>query len=241
MYTGVHPLLRQLHIWIGLLILLPVVLISITAIMLAHDKDLGLKDIRLQAEWLPDGWLKHSDSKDAEIKADLAGDAGSALIGTKSGLYYLEGNTLTAVPALQGMDIRSLKHWQGEVLVAARQGAFLSGHGTWNRLYEGDARSIDADDDGNLYVAAHHKGLLISHDGGQSWQVATDIGKQLATLTELEPTRDIELKRLIKGLHSGRILVGKRSEWLWIDTISGLLLFSSLIGVFRWWKKRNIY
>ena len=241
MYTGVHPILRRLHIWIGLLILLPIALVSMTAIMLAHDKDLGLKDIRIQGEWLPDSWLKHRDDKDAEIKAYLAGEAGSALIGTKSGLYYLEGNTLTEVQALQGMDVHALKRWQGEVLAATRQGAFLSAHGTWHQLYQGDARSIDADNDGNLYVAAHHKGLLVSHDGGQSWQEAADIGKQLATLTELNPTRDIDLKRLIKELHRGRMLVGNRDEWLWIDIISGLLLFTSFIGVFRWWKKRNLF
>ncbi len=243
MFTGVHPLLRRLHIWIGLLMLVPIIIVSITAILLAHDRDLGLKGMMIQADWLPAAWIKQEHK--SEVKAYLAGGEGTALIGTKSGLYYLEsgpeGSKLTAIPELQGMDIRALRRWQDGVLVAARQGVFLSMHGRWQQLYKGDAHAVDTDEDGNLYVAAHHQGLIISRDGGQSWQADKAIGSQLAKLADSEPAHGMELKKLIKDMHTGGLLVGKGNERNWIDIISGLLLFMSLIGVYRWWKKRNIY
>lgn len=242
MYTGVHPFLRRLHIWIGFLILLPTMLIAVTAILLAHDQDLGLKEITLSGRWLPASWLK--EHQQPEISAYLVLNATpqnqTALIGSESGLLLFDNATLSPVADMQGVDVRALSHWQGEVFVAARQGVWLSAHGHWRQIYQGDALGIDADADGNLYVTTQKQEVMVSRDGGDHWQEA-DVVSGFKALTQSNEPHGIELKKLIRQLHSGRKLVGKNNEIMWIDIISGLLIFTSLIGIYRWWKKRNIY
>jgi len=80
----------------------------------------------------------------------------------------------------------------------------------------------------------------VTRDGGDHWQEA-DVVSGFKALTQSNEPHGIELKKLIRQLHSGRKLVGKNNEIMWIDIISGLLIFTSLIGIYRWWKKRNIY
>jgi len=239
MYTGVHPILRSLHTFFGLLVLLPVVFVSVTSILLTHDKDLGLDDLTVQSRWLPDSWLQPPSTP--AINAYLAGDEGNALIGTTAGLYQLAQGKLSAVPGLEGTDIRTLYRWEGQVFAAGKQGVFLSAHNKWYRLFEGDARNVDVDDNGTLYVTTPQQTLWISRDGGESWQSSEALTAGLSTLAVAPPEPGIKLRALVRNLHTGRLLVGEKDEWIWIDAVSGTLLFISLIGAFRWWKKRNVY
>jgi hypothetical protein len=41
-------------------------------------------------------------------------------------------------------------------------------------------------------------------------------------------------------LHTGKALLGKHAEWLWIDLVGGALLFLSLTGVYLWWRGRRL-
>ncbi len=236
MYIGVHPFLRRLHIWIGLLLLLPLTGIALTAVLLAHDRDLGLGDIVIESDWLPQEWLR-ATAKAPAVRAWLVIGEGDALIGTKRGLYAMGGGRLQPVAGLPPLDVRALRGWQGEVFVAARQGLWLSAHGRWHRLYQGDAHGINVDDEGNLYLAAH-RAALVSRDGGASWQPLEGVR---AGLAELEAGGPLKLKQLVRELHSGRLIVGRQREWIWIDAVSGLLLLTALIGVYRWRKQRNPY
>jgi len=239
MYTGVHPILRSLHTWIGLLILIPVIFVSATAILLAHDKDLGLPELTVQNSWLPDAWVQPPATP--VITAYLAGAGGAALIGTDAGLYQLSQGNLTVMAGMESMDIRAMRRWEGQVFVAAKQGIYLSAHNKWYQLYDGDAQDVDVDENGTLYVTTPQNSLWISGDGGENWQESPTVPARLSAMTVESPDQGIALKTLIRNLHTGRLVVGESDEWIWIDSISGLLLFISLIGAFRWWKKRNVY
>ncbi|MFQ5582587.1 MAG: hypothetical protein ACE5F3_08200 [Mariprofundaceae bacterium] len=238
MFLGLLPAMRKIHIWVGLGILLPVLIVSITAILLAHKKELGLEEIPLSYPWLP-GYVTTSQKHDLEIKATLHVNNG-LLLGTKFGLYLWRDGTLTPIEAFNGKDIRSIVAWAGGVMVAAKQGVWAQVHGQWLQIYSGDAHGIAVDDSGWFYLAAHKKGLLFSDDGGRTWRAAETTNEKLLKMRPAEP-ETIDLKKLIKDLHTGQAFVGRPSEWMWIDALSGLLVISSILGFYVWWRKRRNY
>lgn len=238
MFLGLLPAMRKIHIWIGLGVLLPVLIVCITAILLAHDRELKLESISLSHPWLP-GYTATSKRHDLEVKAVLHVNDG-LLVGTKSGLYLWRDGTLTPVEAFNGKDIRSIVAWTGGVMVACKQGVWAQAHGQWIRIYAGDAHGIAVDDSGWFYLAAHRKGLLFSDDGGQTWRAAGDTNEKLLKMSPDRPGT-LDLKKLIKDMHTGKAFTGKSAEWMWIDALSGLLILSSLLGFFIWWRKRRNY
>jgi hypothetical protein len=52
---------RKIHLWSGVLLALPMFIVGVTAIFLAHEKSLGIKD-------MPISWLSMAPTKELELR-----------------------------------------------------------------------------------------------------------------------------------------------------------------------------
>ena len=92
--------IRSLHKWPGILFLFPALLISITAILLALDGVLHMDRVKMN---LPGMSEKYSES---EIKSIVVSGE-NQYIGTKKGLFVIEGGQTRSIEELSGSDVRS--------------------------------------------------------------------------------------------------------------------------------------
>lgn len=53
---------RQIHLWSGVLLALPMFIVGVTAILIAHEKSLGIKDV-------PINWLFMAAEKELELRS----------------------------------------------------------------------------------------------------------------------------------------------------------------------------
>lgn len=231
---------HKLHKWLGILLAIPILLVCITAILLAHDKMFGLKDLRVNASWLPAYGPAVVKAKRQEIKAVLVDAEDRIYIGTKGGLFVLHKGEITEFEALRGLDVRAIIPGKETILVATKQGLWMSQEEKWRRIFAGDVHGVSVAKDGAILVAIHKQGLLISRNEGRSWRGVKKAKIAIATLPPWHVDEKVKLEKLIKDLHTGKALLTKEWDWLWIDLISLTIMILTLVGVYIWWKKQRL-
>lgn len=77
---------RRWHSWISAILALPILIVGLTAIFIAHDKALGLKKMGVSAEWLPG--YGQTKSEHAELRATLPLADGGLWLAAKGGLMH---------------------------------------------------------------------------------------------------------------------------------------------------------
>jgi uncharacterized iron-regulated membrane protein len=224
---------RHWHAWLSVILSLPLFLVGVTAVLLAHHKALGLNAVDLNVGWLP-GYRSVRLSP-PEIKASLLAVDGRHFLGTKAGLFVLERGQLTSVPAFRGIEVRSLAEHGSLLLVGGANGVWQHEAGAWRQLYPSTVHSVQISSGGIIQIATTAKGLLISHDGGQTWSPHRLSINALQQLPPEALKTNFALGKLVMDLHTGKALLG-RWEWLWIDALGALLVFLCLTGVYLWWK-----
>lgn len=227
---------RSWHQWSGLLLALPILLVAMTALVIAHRKTLGTEEIKVAAGWLPGYQLSGVNAGRNEARSSLLTAQGETLVGTFGGLYRLSDEQLVAIEALGETQIRGLAEAPWGRIAAARNGVWMETGGHWQRVVKGDASSASSQSDGSIVVAIKDKGLLISRDG-LHWQTDSRLAAALTRLPD--DAESITLTRLVFDLHSGRAFLGKDREWLWIDLIGLSLSLLALTGVYMWWRTRR--
>lgn len=228
---------RSWHKWSGLIIALPILIVAITALVMAHKQTLGTEEIKVAAQWLPGYQATPVKSGRSEARASLLDAGGEGYVGTLGGLYRLSGERLVAVEELGDTQIRGLAEAAWGRIAAARNGVWLERNGKWQRVLKGDAWSAASRADGSIVVALRNEGLLSSNDGRQ-WQADARVNAALAGLPE-ESAGPVTLTRLAFDLHTGRAFFGKDGEWMWIDLISLSLSLIALTGVYMWLRTRR--
>lgn len=230
--------LRNWHSWIGVLIALPVMIVSITAIIMAHGQDLGIRNIPHNLGWLP-GYQDTNDSKmkasNLDIRSTLTTRDGRYFIGTRYGLYELQQNQLLPVEDLPAADIRSIKESsEGVILLASRNGVWQYRDSHWKKIYKSDAWDIELRPNNTIRISTRAKGFLESPDGGAHWKSVRTINELPAALSEKAQAEEMNWGKLIFDLHTGRAFFGKDLDWLWIDAIGFTLTLLVLSGLFLW-------
>lgn len=228
--------IRTWHAWGGLFIVLPLLVVAVTALLMAHRVALGTDELKVAAHWLPGYRAAAAGAGRNEPRCSLVAANGETYIGTLGGLYRLNGDRLLPVAELAETQIRGLAEAPWGRVAAARNGVWLqAGSAPWRRVASGDAGSAAVRPDGSVAVAVRGAGLLVSSDG-RLWSADPKVAAALAAL----PVADepISLSRLAFDLHSGRALLGRDGEWLWIDLSALAIVLLALTGSYTWLRNR---
>lgn len=235
------------HMWAGIIFAIPVVLVSLTAILIAHEKGLGTKNVLVTAGWMP-GY--QSDAKDMEYYLDdikaFAQSGNIQYYGTKAGVLMQTDAGLEVVNGTEGKEVRDLTTYEGKLLIASKYGLFELANGKTTQIAKGDFHGIHTE--GELLVASLGKhGLLTSNDGGIEWVESGKFSKtipadqlaivsgQLMTSGHME---EVALEKLVLDIHTGKAFFGEGAMWIWIDLIGLSLLLMTITGIWMWYKRK---
>lgn len=231
------------HRKLGVVFVLPMLIVGVTSIFMAHDKSLGFEKVMVNAGWLPGYGEDMMKMERQEIKAGLVLPGGEQLVGTKMGLYRFVGGKITPVPGFESRDIKGLAHHDGRIFVGAKMGLWGSSRdGGWEKLYNKEIHSINISHDGRILLATHDEGLMISGDGGKTWSGSPELMKTLESIPVMATAQTgmISLKKLIDDMHTGKAFFGKKLEWIWVDILAVLIIFFTAGGFYFWiWKKQR--
>ncbi len=229
--------LRGWHAWWSVALALPIVIVSLTAIFIAHEDSLGLKGIPLPASLRlnsEDKWT----ARTVEVRG-LHQHGATMFVATKYGLLMHQNDKLDAVTELAGIEVRGLASVGNTLFAAAKNGVWTLQDGQWKRAYSGEAWSVNALPGGAVAAAVKGSGLLLSRDGGTTWTSDENLNEGLSRHVADSGPQKITLHKLIMDMHTGKAFFGKEYEWLWIDIVSGTMLFLTFSGLFIWWRARR--
>lgn len=229
---------RTWHTWVSLILALPIFVVAVTAVFIAHKKALATDEVAVAAEWLPGYAGQSSKTPRLEARTSLVTAAGEVYVGTPNGLYRLDGEAMLGIEPLAATQVRALAEVPWGRLAAAKNGVWLEQDGTWKRVLKGDAWGVSARPDGAALVALKDKGLLSSRDG-QDWQPETELAAALAAAPATTAAEPLTLARLVMDLHTGKALFGKEAEWIWIDLVGLAMSLLALTGVYMWWRSQR--
>lgn len=227
---------RDWHNWVSAILVVPMLLVGLTTIFLAHKKELGLNEIDLTraVAWLPG--YGEAAMKQQEVRASLQLAGGSRWIGTQAGLYRIENGKGVAVPEFAGVPVRGIVAAPWGLVAAAKSGIWTQTAEGWRRAYKGDAWHAALNPDGSVAVAVKDEGLVASRDGLR-WQTDEAARQAFAALPAGEAARErITLGKLMLDLHTGKAFLGKEAEWIWIDLLGFVWVFLGFTGLYLWWR-----
>lgn len=229
---------RSWHAWVSVVLAVPILIVAVTAIFIAHDKALGTKymDITPYVSWLP-GYSENAvKMQRMEVQSLTTARDGSQWLGTKAGLYQVKEGRATPVEALGGTHVRNLVDTPAGLVAATKNGVWLGQNGQWTRTATGDAWSASVGASGMIHVAMKDRGVMSSTDG-RTWKNDTAAMTALATLpASVAEQKPVTLANLMHDMHTGKAFFGKEWEWIWIDLIGFVMAFLAVSGVVMWWR-----
>jgi hypothetical protein len=161
--------MRNWHLWLGVLLALPIVIVAITTIYLVHKDTFKSKQPLFGMAMGEKSMEKGGKLKGGklELRAVLPAAEGHYWLGAGNGFYRLSASELR--PLTQVGEVRDLQALgQGAVLAAGKQGLWrLSAEGKAEELKSGDWHSLSAV--GDKLFASGKLEVLESSDGGSSW------------------------------------------------------------------------
>lgn len=229
---------RSWHAWISVVLAVPIVIVAVTAIFIAHNESLGTKetDITPYVGWLPGYGDEAVKMQRMEVQTALASRDGGQWLGTKAGLYRVEAGRATSVEALGGTHVRALVETPAGLIAATKNGVWLRQGETWQRTIKGDAWGASVGSGGMIHVAMKDIGILASTDGA-NWKKDTAAMTALAAMpVSMAEQKPVTLGNLVMDLHTGKAFFGKEWEWVWIDVIGFVMAFLGVSGVVMWWR-----
>ena len=232
---------RDWHNWISVILLLPMLLVGMTAIFIAHNNALGLNDIEVTGavRWLPGYGTQAMKAAGMEVRSSLLLADGSRWVGTKSGLYRIAEGKAVAIAELGDTEVRDIITAPWGVVVAAKSGIWVQMRESWHRMLDGDAWNASLAPDGSVTVVLKDYGLATSRDG-HIWQAESATLQVLAALPANAVVAErITLGKLMTDLHTGKAFLGKSVEWVWIDLLGGIWVFLGFTGLWMWWKSQT--
>ncbi|MEX2566818.1 MAG: PepSY domain-containing protein [Cyclobacteriaceae bacterium] len=235
------------HMWAGIAFAIPVVLVSLTAIFIAHEKGLGTKKILVNAGWMPGYQTSEQDLSHYldDVKA-FAQKGDQQYFGTKVGVLQQKGDQLSVMSGTEGKEVRDLVFSEEALLVASKYGLYEISNSKSKELLKGDFHGITVD--GPKWVASLGKyGLMSSEDGGKTWEENMSFSKSISSAslasisTQLDQSGQMEavaLEKLILDIHTGKAFFGEGAMWVWIDLIGISLLLMTVTGIWMWYKRK---
>lgn len=218
---------RLVHLWSGVLLALPMFIVGVTAIFIAHEKSLGIKD-------MPIGWLSMATEKELELRAVTQTADGRLWLGSQQGLFVQQAD---GQPLRQAdFEVRQLLGEGDSLWVASKMGLYqLQGDDFALRL-QGDVHGISRLADGQMMASVKEMGAMHSRDG-LSWNAWA--GNEALLAAQGEVVKPYTVGKLVMDMHTGKAFFGKAGEWVWIDVLGFTLALLGLTGVWVWWQSRR--
>lgn len=217
--------MRNWHTWVSLVLGIPLLLVGLTAVFIAHDKSLGTKDITLP--------LGGVDYEAIEIRSSI--NVGTEhWIGTKQGVFRLDGERATLLAGSPKDEVRDMANAGSAVLMAGKKALWRVENGQAERVYKADCWQVTATGQG--YAAAcKDVGLLVSADGKTWTERKVDFPPEvLAALP-----KELTLSKVIMDIHTGKLFFGKEYEWIWIDLLGLACVGLGITGLVMWMRSRR--
>ncbi len=226
---------RNWHNWVSIILVLPMIIIGITAIFIAHHKTLKMDQIDVTAyvSWLP-GYQTTLKGNHLELRTSYIDAEGNQWLGALTGLYHIHGAETTQVTELPATQVRAITDSPWGLMVATKMGVWLRAESGWKNIYQGDAWHVSAHKNA-VTIAVKDKGILLT-ENGKDWQPDPTISKAMQGLSQEMKKEPITLEKLNMDLHTGKALLGKSAEWIWIDILGAVLIFLSGTGIYMWWR-----
>lgn len=223
---------RKWHAWLSFAVAIPILIVAISAVFIAHGQALGFRDIKVDASWLP-GYTHAAVQR--EVRATLQ-TTEALWIGTQAGLFYQTSAGVAAVAAFEDQEVRALLPSSTGVLILTTQGLFAKHDEQWRKVSRAPVVSAYADN-GIVFAVFRGQSLQSSSDGGATWQPVASAQMVLADLPAPRiGSTSMLLARVIRDIHTGEALFGHDAEWIWNDIVGGALIFLALTGLYLWWR-----
>ncbi len=229
---------RTWHNWVGVILSLPILVVSVTAVFIAHNHALELREVDVTrfVWWLPAYGEAQTQAMKTEIRASLSTADGQRWLGSKDGLYQVTDGRARQVDALGGTEVRDIVAAPFGLVVATSKGLWLKDAKGWTKVRKGDAWSVNLNPDGQVAAGLKGEGVLTSRNG-RDWILDTTAGAALAAVPrETLVPKPITLHNLVMDLHTGKAFFGKEWEWIWIDLVGLVMAFLGGSGVWMWWR-----
>lgn len=222
--------LRRWHIYTGLAVLVPLIVVCVTASLIIHSGQLNFRHMQVDVSALPG----YQDAQLSAVRAALITSDGRYFVGTRGGLFELlpDGKFVEA-PGVAKNDIRTLRETPAGVFVGGRHGLWQLQGASWKQLYDGDVWSIDALPDKTLRLSDRGKGVFESRDNGAHWQANQRVNQALTQISG-----KTSMTELMFSLHTGGALF-KESHWVWVDVTSFGGIFLALSGLLLWLRSKS--
>ena len=217
--------MRNWHTWGSVALGLPLLLVGLTTIFIAHEKPLGTRDIVLP--------FRGITIDPAEIRAS-ARIGNEQWLSTKEGVFELNGGQATRLDGSPHDEIRDMVSAGDAVLLAGKKALWRYEDGKAAQVYKADCWQVSATGDGYAAVCKD-VGLLISEDGRQ-WQLRAIQSPAEAAATA---KNGIPLSKIIMDIHTGKLFFGKQYEWIWIDLLGLACVGLGLTGLVMWMRGRR--
>lgn len=229
---------RDWHGWLSVILLVPLLLVGLSALFIAHNKTLGLKeiDVGAVAGWLP-GYGATPAAAPADVRSALTQADGTRWLGTRNGIFELRPDA-DPLQHLAGHEVRGLVSSPAGLIAASKNGLWLregeSGPSAeWQRVLGGEFWSLSRDADGTLNASGRDKGIARSADG-KYWEWTAPPALPLTAAQE-----KLTLGKLMLDLHTGKAFFGKDGEWIWIDLLATVWAFLGGTGLYLWWRTQT--
>ncbi len=229
---------RVWHTWSAVLLSLPILLVAVTSLLISHGQTLGLRELKVNVDWLP-GYGKVDASRSLQsIRALVATEEG-LWIGTQKGLLLKTAAGVLVQEKFAGHEIRALVDAPGGPFVLTTRGLWGQHKGNeWKQIKPAPISNVFFAQ-GVLYALSPREGLSMTRDGGQTWEKAEALAEILSAASTPQHSSEVSLARLVLDLHTGFALLGRSGEWVWIDIVGITLSLLVMTGLYMWWSTQR--
>lgn len=219
---------RKWHIWLGVVCAIPLFIVGLTTIFIAHEKSLKLDTQTISSSFFP-GYIG-SKTVTNEIKTYFKDEVGVEYFGYKSGLHVKKEGEVNPIPFFENHEIRKIAMMEKALVVGTKKALYIQHNGQFKELLKKEIWDISIHD-GVMHVTTNKEGLWVSKDL-KAWE-KKETQVMHSTLTQ------VSLKKLNLDLHTGKAIFGDALMWIWQDILALCILFFMMSGVYLWYSKKR--
>jgi hypothetical protein len=230
--------LRKIHLWIGIIVAIPLILIAITGFLISARSVMNIS--------IPMSWTGKEAIERLPLTAFTQTKDGTAWIGNSQGLYSIQNDNVIKIPDFEGQEIVALVSLYEflEPIVATKMAIWHYQNNKWTAVKRGRVRELLILSDGSVLGISGGIGELadskpfITKDG-VTWQPYILAMKANEQLPKIDNPK-IPLHQFMREIHSGVYFFGKGSgEIIWNGFFGFIILVVSFSGLLIWYKRKR--